>query len=308
MEAAHKVAPTRLSYALDRERLLGPLMLSPAIAYIVLLVGVPFVMAILLSLSDARAGSLSFSLIGMQNFVDIVQDPTFQRSLFNTFVFTFVSQLFVLILANTLAFLLFKKFPGRPLVRFLILLPWAAPIALATLSWVWIFDSTFSVLNWILRAVHILGPQQWIYWLGDPFWAMSAIIIIHVWRMMPFATVIILAGLTSIPQDLQDASVIDGAGFFRRLFEIIFPLLMPIMMVALLFGVVFTSTDMSVVYLMTNGGPHNSTHVLSSLAFQQGILGGDLGQGAAIAVFLFPVLVVGAIVMLRVARRTEVGV
>lgn len=149
--------------------------------------------------------------------------------------------------------------------------------------------------------------KGWIYWLGDTELAMAAIIIIHVWRMFPFATVVLLAGLTAIPTEIREAAVIDGASFWRRLFQVNLPLLLPVVAVAVLFGVVFTSTDLSVVYLLTRGGPYNSTHVLSSLAFQRGILGGDLGQGAAIALFLLPVLVLVAIGLLRLARRSEVG-
>lgn len=299
---------SRLSRLFDHERLLGPLMITPAIVYIALFLGVPFLLALALSFSNAISGNLSFSFVGLKNFIDIMTEETFQKALGNTFIFTFVSQALTLVLATALAIALSKSFPGKWWIRLLLLLPWAAPIALATLSWVWIFDSTFSVLNWILRAVGLLGPRQWLYWLGDPTLAMMAIIIIHVWRMLPFATVILLAGMTAIPQEILDAAIVDGAGFWRRLFQITLPLLLPIASVAVLFGIVFTFTDMSVVYLLTNGGPYNSTHVLASLAFQRGIIGGDLGQGAAIAVFLFPLLVIGAILMLRVARRTEVGV
>lgn len=283
-------------------------MIAPAISYIVLLVGIPLFLAIYLSLSNAVTGNLNASFVGLNNFIAIVQDPVFQTSLVNTFIFTLISQLLVLVLATILALALIKNFPGRPIVRFLILLPWAAPIVLGTLGWKWIFDSSFSALNWVLLATGVLGPNDWIYWLGGggPALAMAAIITVHVWRMLPFATVILLAGLTSIPQDILDAATVDGAGFLRRLFEITLPLMLPIVVVAVLFGVVFTFTDMSVVYLLTNGGPYNSTHVLASLAFQQGILGGDLGRGAAIAIFLLPLLVIVAVVMLRVARRTEV--
>lgn len=309
MEAVKAVPRARFRYWLDRERLLGPLMIAPAIGYIVLLVGVPFFLALYLSMSNAVTGSLSASFVGLKNFITVVNDPMFQRALANTFIFTFISQVLVLILANILALALLKHFPGRPIVRFLILLPWAAPIVLGTMGWRWVFDSSFSVINWVLLKVGLLGPDDWIYWLGGsgPAVAMAAIITVHVWRMLPFATVILLAGLTSIPQDILDAATVDGAGFFRSRFEIVFPLILPIVAVAVLFGTIFTFTDMSVVYLLTNGGPFNSTHVLASLAFQQGILAGDLGQGAAIAVFLFPLLVIAAVLMLKVARRTEVA-
>jgi multiple sugar transport system permease protein len=152
----------------------------------------------------------------------------------------------------------------------------------------------------------VLGPTDWIYWTAFPGSAMAAIILIHVWRMLPFATIILLAGLTSIPQEIQDAATVDGAGFWRRLFEITLPLMLPIVAVAVLFGIIFTATDMTVVYILTRGGPYNSTHVLASLAWQRGIFGGQLGEGAAIAIFLLPLLVIVAFLMLRLARRTEV--
>ena len=249
-------------------------MLAPAVLYIAVLVGCPFLLAVFLSLTNSSAGSLEFSFVGLQNFRNVIASPVFQRALRNTFVFTFVSQLTVMILGNVLARALMRPFFGKSIARFLILMPWAAPISLATLGWLWIFDSTFSV--------------------------------IHVWRMLPFSTVILLAGLTAIPSEVHEAADIDGAGFFSKAFLVTIPMMLPILTVAVLFGVVFTFTDMSVVYLLTHGGPYNSTHVLASLAFQDGVLGGDVGRGAATAIFLLPMLVVLAIVMLRTSRRAEV--
>ncbi|MEW6046182.1 MAG: sugar ABC transporter permease [Bacillota bacterium] len=297
----------RLRYWPDRAGLLGWTMLTPALVYVSVLVGVPFVLAIVLSFSAATAGSLSFSFVGLNNFASVIRDPTFHTALKNTLFFTLVSQALVIVLASIQARLLTVAFPGRRAVRFLVLLPWAAPVALSSMAWTWIYDSTFSVINWTLSALHLLKPGQWLYWLGTPDLAMAAIVIVHVWRMLPFATVVLMAGMTSIPQDIQEAAVIDGASLWRRMLQIEVPLLLPIVAVAVLFGVVFTSTDLSVVWLLTRGGPYNSTHVLASLAFQRGILGANLGEGAATALFLFPVLVLGAVVMLRVARRTEVG-
>ena len=286
---------------------LGVALLVPALTYIALLVALPFLLAIFLSLTNASAGSLEFSFVGLQNFKNVLASPVFQRALRNTFVFTFVSQLAVLVLGNILARALMKPFFGKSMARCLILMPWAAPISLATLGWLWIFDSTFSVINWVLKVAGWLGPGQWYYWLGDATLGMVAIITIHVWRMLPFSTVILLAGLTSIPNEVREAAAIDGAGTLARIFQIEIPMMRPILTVAVLFGVVFTFTDMSVVYLLTRGGPYNSTHVLASLAFQEGVLGGDVGRGAAVAIFLVPILVVLAVVMLRSARSAEVG-
>jgi len=300
------IAPRRSDGFRRAERTLGVAMLAPALVYIVLLVALPFALAVVLSLTNSSAGSLDFSFVGLRNFAAVMESSVFRRALRNTFVFTFVSQLMVILLGNVLARALMPKFRGKSVARCLILMPWAAPISLATLGWLWIFDSTFSVVNWVLKVVGWLGPGQWYYWLGDPTLGMAAIIVIHVWRMLPFSTVILLAGLTSIPAEVHEAADIDAAGPLAKAFHITLPMMLPILTVAVLFGVVFTFTDMSVVYLLTRGGPYNSTHVLASLAFQEGVLGGDVGRGASIAIFLLPVLVVMAVIMLRISRRAEV--
>ena len=290
-----------------RERALGVLLLAPALTYIVLLVALPFLLAVALSFTNSSAGSFNVSFVGLQNFRSVINNKVFQRSLTNTFVFTFVTQITVMVLGNILARALMKDFRGKSLVRFLILMPWAAPISLATLGWLWIFDSTFSVINWTLKVIGFLGPGQWYYWLGDTTLGMIAIIVIQVWRLLPFATVILLAGLTAIPREVHEAADLDGAGPLAKTFQVTLPMMLPIVTVAVLFGVVFTFTDMSVVYLLTRGGPYNSTHVLASLAYQEGVLGGDVGRGASIAIFLMPVLVLLAVWMLRKSRRAEMA-
>lgn len=299
-----RLRPARRTLA-DRGDLLGRIMLAPALAYVLLLAGVPFVLAIMLSFSSATAGGLEFHWVGLHNFAEILPDPLFQRAIINTILITVVSQIAVMVLATVTALVLDAGIRGMRVFRFLLLLPWAVPVSLAALAWVWMFDSTFSVINWTLRAMGLL--HGWLYWFGDTTLALTAIIVVDVWRMFPFATVIVLAGLTSIPQDIREAALVDGAGFWRRVFQIEFPLIVPIASVAVLFGIAFTATDLTTVYLLTNGGPYNSTQVLSTLAFQRGILGGDLGQGAAIALFLLPVLALATIILLRFARRTEIG-
>jgi multiple sugar transport system permease protein len=299
-------SPRRLSRLLDDERWLGRLMLAPAILYIVLLIAVPFFLALYYSLSDITVGSRVMHFVGLKNFSAILGTPTFQQALKNTLLFACASQVVVLILANVLAQILMQDFRGKWLVRCLVLLPWVAPISLGSIGWLWILDSIYSVINWTLQAIGILGPTQRLMWLGKPDLAMISIITVHVWRLLPLATVILLAGLSSIPQDLHDAAAVDGAGFWRHHFQITLPLVTPIMTVAVLFGFVFAFTDMIVIYVLTRGGPYNSTQVLASLAFFTGIDGGDLAEGAAISLFLFPLLLAVAIILLRLARRAEV--
>jgi multiple sugar transport system permease protein len=194
----------------------------------------------------------------------------------------------------------------------MILLPWTTPVALAAVGWWWILQSPQSPIDYVFREVGLLGSQGAffgddpnMYWLADPERARFSVLLVHVWRILPLSTVILLAGLTSIPQDVRDAANVDGAGFWRQLFWIRLPLLAPIMLVAVLFGTVFTFTDMTVVYILTRGAPNDNTQVLAHWAFVKGVGGGDLALGAAVAVFLFPVLAGVAALMLRVARRTE---
>jgi multiple sugar transport system permease protein len=290
----------------DNERVLWPLMLAPAILYIVLLVGFPFLLSLYYSLSDATVASRELRFVGLQNYYRVVESRTFWLSLKNTLIITLVSQLFIVVLANILAGALIKEFRGKWFVRFLILLPWVAPISLGSIGWLWIYDSIYSIINWTGQAVGILGPGQWPIWLGDPTLAMTSIIVLNVWRLLPLATVIVLAGLTSIPQDIHDAASIDGAGFWRRHLQITAPLVLPITLVAVLFGIIFTFTDMIIVFVLTRGGPYDTTQVIASWAYFTGIQGGDLAGGAAISLFMFPVLVAVAIFFLVLARRTEV--
>ncbi len=294
------------SRLLDSDRWLGGLLIVPATAYILALVGFPFVLAVLYSLSDVTVGSRGIDWVGLANYRAIMENPTFWDSLANSFIFTGISQVAVVVLAKALAMALMKPFRGKWLVRLLILLPFVAPISLGAIGWLWMLDSVYSVINWTVQAAGIFGPDTWPYWLGQPRLAMGSIITVHVWRMLPLATVILLAGLSSIPQDILDAAEVDGIGFWRRLFEITIPLMLPIILVALLFGIVFTFTDMIVIFVLTRGGPFDSTQVLASLAYFTGVDGGDLAEGAAIALFLLPMLVLVAFVLLGLARKSEV--
>ena len=289
-----------------RERWLGPAMLLPAILYIVALVGVPLVLALLYSVGDVTVGSVGYRFVGLDNFRSVLENPGFKRALYNSLVFTIASQILSLIGGNILALALKDAFPGRHFVRYLILLPWVAPVSIGSMGWKWILDSLYSIINWVLVWLHLVKPLDVPMWLGEPSLAMISVILVHVWHTLPFTTVILLAGWTSIPKDIPEAAEVDGAGYFRRLFEIQIPMMLPIINVAVLFGIIFTFTDMTVIYILTRGGPYDTTQVLPSLAFFTGILGSDLAEGAAISMFLLPLLAIVAWLMLRSARRAEV--
>ena len=290
----------------DRVEILGPILLAPATLYILALVAVPFLLAVYYALSAYTIYNPSYRFVGLRNFIAVVQDSVFQETLGNTFIFTFASLAIGLVLGKFGALLLLRPFPGRRIVRALIILPWAVPVALAAVAWEWMFDSLYSVINWTMIALGLLDRSEAPNWLGQPHLAMLCIIIVNAWRFFPFAIVIFLAGITAVPQDVLDAATVDGAGFWRRNYQIIVPMIAPIVIIGLIFGVVFTFTDLSVVYLLTNGGPVNATQVLGNLGFLVGITDGDVAHGAAISLFMFPVLLVLVILMLRFIRRHEV--
>jgi multiple sugar transport system permease protein len=301
------MGPRRERYLLDSERLLGPALMAPAVVYLILVVGYPLVLAFLYAFSDATTGSQSLHFVGFQTFVAAVKDPVFLTTLRNTFVFTAISQALVVILSTVLAFVLTANFHGRWFVRFLVLLPWTTPVALSAVIWLWMLDSIFSPFDWFAQLLHIVPTGGHIIFLGQSDLAMGSVIALQTWRILPLATVILMAGLSAIPAEVSDAAEVDGAGFWRRLFGITLPLLSPVMTVALLFGIVFTFTDMAAVFVLTGGGPGNATQVLASWAFYKGINGGNLAVGAADALIMFPVLLGLAAVLLRIASRAEVS-
>jgi multiple sugar transport system permease protein len=301
------MGPRRERYLLDSERLLGPALMAPAVVYLLLVVAYPLVLAFLYAFSDVTTGSQSLHFVGFQTFIAAVKDPVFLTTLRNTFVFTAISQALVVILSTVLGFVLTASFRGRWFVRFLVLLPWTTPVALSAVIWLWMLDSIFSPFDWFAQLLHIVPPGGHIVFLGQSDLAMGSVIALQTWRILPLATVILMAGLSAIPAEVSDAAEVDGAGFWRRLFGITLPLLSPVMTVALLFGIVFTFTDMAAVFVLTGGGPGNATQVLASWAFYKGINGGNLAVGAADALIMFPVLLGLAAILLRIASRAEVS-
>jgi multiple sugar transport system permease protein len=304
--AARGSRTRRLRYVAERRGFLAALLISPAVLFIALLVGVPLGLAVYLAFTDATAGSLGGRWVGLQNFRVILDDPIFRGAIWNTIEMTVISQVVVIVCAGLIAHALIHKFRGRWFLRFLILLPWAAPLSLTVVAFLWFYDPQGSIFNWFLVKLHIVGPFDKPNWLGTPTDAMASVITVQAWRTIPFAVVIFLAGIASIPQEVDDAAAIDGATGLKKFWYVSLPLQLPIALVAILFGIIFTATDMIVPFILTNGGPINATETLTTYAYHQGIAAGNVGQGAAGALFLLPVLAIVAIGMLLFARRAEV--
>jgi multiple sugar transport system permease protein len=300
--AQRVAAPRVVLRRAGRQRLAPYLLILPAGIYVLALIAFPLVMGIWYSLTDvtvARDGVF----VGLRNFVDATRDPTFRLAVRNTTIIAVVATVAKITLSVALAFLMLGAFPGRKILRALFVLPWTVPLALSTIGWKWMFNSQYSVVNWMLLHVGII--DQNIQWLGTPVAAMIAVIFVSTWRAVPFGAITVLAGLTAVPADVVDAARIDGANWWARFVKVIVPIIAPILFIAVLFDLIFTLTELTVVYLLTGGGPVDQTQVLANYALQVGVVGSQLGQGAAIAVYFVPVLLLLTVGSLRAIARRE---
>ena len=299
----HSKPPRPKWRPLENERNLAFLLLLPTLTLLGLFIAYPFVRGILLSVSSARVG-VPGEFVGLQNFYRLMGDPIFAHVVWNTCFYTAVTTVFKLALGLWLAILLNRNFRGKAFTRAFILLPFIIPTVLSTFAWKWMFDPTFSVLNWLFYKLGLISSA--INWLGDPDLAMLSIIIVNIWRGVPFFAISLLAGLQTISPDLNEAAAIDGAKPWQRFWHITWPLLLPVTMVVVLFSVIQTFADFQIVYVMTGGGPANATHLFATYAYQIGIGTGLLSEGAAISLAMFPILLFVVVVQLLYIRRVEV--
>ena len=291
----------RLGEWLNREGILGPLFVAPALLLLLVLVAYPFCMALYFSLSDAFIGRPS-QFIGIRNFVNLWESDAFRQTFQNAFVFTGIAIAVKLVLGITLALLLNQQLWFKRLIRGAVLLPWVIPTALSTLGWWWMFNSLYSVVNWTGIATGLMDPPG-PNWLGQRYYAMAAVITVNIWRGLPFFAITILAGLVAIPKELYEAAEADGAGANARFWHITLPLLKPVLAVVVLFSTIFTFSDFNIVYILTHGGPINSTHLFATLSRMIGIDTGRIGEGAAISLYLFPVLAFVVYAQLKFVRK-----
>ena len=287
---------------LEEERWLAFVLLLPTTVLLGLFIAYPFVKGVQLSVTDAKVG-VPGTFVGLQNFVQLLNDSIFRVAVWNTVLYTAVTTVFKLALGLWLALLLNRNFKGKALTRAFILLPFIIPTVLSTFAWKWMFDPTFSVINWTLFRLGLISSR--INWLGDPTLAMISVIIVNIWRGVPFYAISLLAGLQTINPELQDAAAIDGARPWQRFWHVTWPLLLPVTMVVVLFSVIQTFADFQLVYVLTGGGPANATQLFATYAYQVGVGTGLLSQGAAISLAMFPVLLAVVIIQLLYIRRVE---
>jgi len=300
---ASGVARTRgLPELLKRDQSVAYLFVAPAFLLLACLVAYPFVLSIWFSLSDARVGETG-EFIGLENFRRLVANSIFRQTVQNSILFTTAAVLLKTVFGTTLALLLQRIVRFKRLIRGAVLLPFIVPTAFSTLVWWWMFEPMYSVINWTLKALHLVNSD--IPWLPDPYLAMLAVILVNTWRGLPFFAVTILAGLVAIPKELYEAAESDGAGPWARFWQITVPLLKPVLGIVILFSTIFTLADFNTIYILTKGGPMNMTHMFPTLSFALGLQSGEIGQGAAVSLALFPVLVAAVYFQLRLVRRAS---
>jgi multiple sugar transport system permease protein len=282
----------------------GYLMMAPGFLLIFGLIAYPFGMSIYLSLTDANIATLHEpSFVGLRHYIQLLSDEVFLRAALNSLVFTMSAVILKLLLGLGMAHLLFDHFAGRRVVISLLLFAWVAPIALTLLSWLWLLDSMYGPLNWLLVRSGLMsyGPS----WLGDPTLAMVSIVIVNVWRGFAFFGLMILAGMLGIPRTLYEAAALDGAGPWQRFRLITLPMLRVVLAILFLYATIFTFNEFAIVHVLTRGGPQNATHVFSTLAFQRGIMSGSIGEASAITLYFLPIFLLLSVFLLRLSSREK---
>jgi len=286
----------------DREAPLAYLFMVPGLIILLLFMAYPFFLGIYLSLTDKMVGFADFSFIGLENYQLLLSDPTFHRTVANTLIYSIVTVPFKLLLGLGLALVLNQVFPLSRFIRAGLLLPWIVPTAISSLAWLMLFDSVLSPISWVLRDWGLIGAN--INFFGDRWNAIGAICVANVWRGLPFFAISILAGLQAVSPELNEAAALDGANAFQRFFAVTLPTIRTIVLITTLFSIIFTFSDFQLIYVLTKGGPANSTHVFGTYAYQA--MGfSALGQAAAIALSMLPFLALFAGILLRYIRSDD---
>jgi multiple sugar transport system permease protein len=270
---------------------LGFWFMLPACAFLVLFLAYPLGLGMWMSFTSAKIGRAGH-FIGIENYEWLRDDSIFWLSVFNTLLYTIVASAIKFAVGLYLALLLNHNMPFKAMLRAIVLIPFIVPTVLSALAFWWIFDAQFSIISWTLTKLHLINQN--INFLGDVNWARFCVIFANIWRGVPFVAITLLAGLQTVSPSLYEAATIDGATRWQIFRHITYPLLTPIIAVVMTFSVLFTFTDFQLIYALTRGGPLNATHLMATLSFQRAILGGSLGEGAAISTAMIPFLL-GAI-------------
>jgi multiple sugar transport system permease protein len=291
---------------LENEALFGYLLLIPTAIAVLGLIGYPFLTSVYYSFTDKSIGASDINFIGLKNYQSLINDRIYRKAFVNTFNYTVTAVLVKIFFGLLMALTLNEVRRFRKLFRAIFLIPWVMPTSLSVMGWLWMFDPQFSVVTQLLRLLGLASWDKWILWKADPQLAMASVQIVNIWRGAPFFGMMILASLMTVPKELYEAAMMDGANWLKRFRYITLPFIMPVLFVAVLFSFVRTMGDFQIVWILTNGGPFDSTQLIATRAYQVAIQGAkETGLGTATAVSLFPFLLPLMILYLYYLRREE---
>ena len=287
---------------LERQASLGIILMLPGALLLMVFMAYPFFLGIWLSLTDSVIGSLG-QYIGLRNFSDLITDSVFLQTTRNTFVYALVTVPFKAVLGLGMALVLNNRMRFSNPIRAAVMMPWIVPTALSSLGWFMIFDPVFSPISWLLKNLGLI--KQNINFLGGPNLALSSVCLANIWRGIPFFGITILAGLQAVPQELHEAAAIDGASVWHRFRHVTIPAIKGVVLIAALLSIIWTFADFQLIYVLTKGGPANTTHIFGTYAYQIGLSATEIGVGAAIALYMFPILAVFAALLLFYLRKED---
>ena len=285
--------PTSWDRLKTNKNWLGLWFMLPAGAILILFLAYPLGLGVWLSFTDAKIGRAG-EFIGLENYEWLQGDSTFILSVFNTLLYTTVASVIKFAVGLYLALLLNERLPFKAILRAVVLIPFIVPTVLSAIAFWWIYDAQFSIISWSLKEMGLITTN--IDFLGDVWNARWSTIFANIWRGVPFVAITLLAGLQTVSPSLYEAATIDGATPWQRFRFITYPLLTPIIAVVMTFSVLFTFTDFQLIWVMTRGGPVNATHLMATLSYQRAIIGGSLGEGAAISTAMIPFLLAAIMV------------
>src|SRR5579871_5953309 len=296
--AANRTAPktSSLKNALKRKSTVGFLMTLPLILLISILVIYPALYAIHL----ATLNKAMTKFVGLGNFQFLFKRDTFWMVVEQSCLFAITAVVFKALIGFIVAHFVHNiPAKGQRKWRGMLLVPWVIPPAMSTLAWLWLFDPSYNAFNWILA--HLGLPE--VAWLGNPYWARFCVILVNVWVGSPFFLIMYLAALKSVPEQLHEAAAIDGANWFQKIWYINLPMMRNIIQITALFSLIVTFANFDIVKILTQGGPVDQTHVFATWAFNWAITGNDIPAGAAVSLFMAPILAVAAFLILRNVRK-----
>lgn len=286
----------------QREATLAWIFLVPGVLILLVFMAYPFGYGIYISMTDAFVGFPGQQVIWFENYRRLLDDPVFRKTVRNTFVYAFGTVPFKLVLGLALALVLNQQFRFSRLFRAFLLLPWIVPTAISSLAFLMLYSGVLSPISWVLENLGLIEGN--INFLGKPVNAIISLCVANIWRGVPFFGISILAGLQAVPDELNEAAALDGANAWQRFWSVTWPVIQNITLISTLFSIIWTFADFQLIYVLTKGGPANSTHIFGTLSYQT--LGyTDIGTAAAISLYMFPILAVLAIVLMRFIRRED---